>query len=211
MADKACDRDLRDHLAAEISKSSYKQVPLEWTSIKTKNEEYAVFDFGCKPVFAKGSTTGYLLPYYFYLKDDSEAEGGSMELQIVSDLRPNDYKGNPYDFRYSYPLNKAVDFEALPPSSPMKPFSLAYSSIKSDSVANGIAIGAVMRTCKDLFTHKKITMQEAESEIQESRQWLLKANSDAPLGPLSGYGGEQSLKVLDARWEKCKAENANQD
>jgi hypothetical protein len=206
-ADEACLRDLEARLASELRKSSDSRFYDNWTLIKTKFEEYAIFDYGCKPVFAKGSSTGKLLPYYFYLREESDDEDGAIELQVVNNLKPRDSKENPYNFQYSYPLNKVVDFESLPPSGPSSPFRLPYSSIVSDAVSQGIAVGAVMRTCRDLH-NRKITLQEAEVEIQDSRKFLEKANADAPLGPLSSKGPQISLKVFDARWEKCKSEKS---
>jgi hypothetical protein len=204
-ADEACLRDLKAHLASELRKSSDSRFYDNWTLVKTKFEEYAIFEYGCKPVFAKGSSTGELLPYYFYLKEESDDEDGVIELRVVSDLKPRDSKQNPYNYRYSYPLDKVVDFESLPPSAPATPFSLPYSSIVSDAVSKGIAVGAVMRTCRD-FHEQKITLQAAEDEIKDSRKYLERANADAPLGPLSTKGHDLSLKVFDGRWEKCKSE-----
>jgi hypothetical protein len=206
-AAEACLRDLEAHLASEMRKSSDSRFYDNWTLIKTNLEEYAIFDYGCKPIFAKGSSTGELLPYYFYLREEAEEEDGVIERQIVSDLKPSDSKENPYDFRYSYPLNQVVDFESLPPKSPTTPFNLPYSSIVPDAVSQGIAVGAVMRTCRNLH-QQKINLQEAEDEIRDSRKYLEKANSDAPLGPLSTKGPKMSLKVFDARWDKCKSEKS---
>lgn len=206
-ANEACLRDLKAHLAFELRKSSDSRFYNNWTQIKTKLEEYAILDYGCKPIFARGSSTGELLPYYFYLSGESDDDDGKIELQIVSHLKPSNSKGNPYDFIYSYPLDKAADLESLPPRGPTMPFSLPYSSIVADAVSKGIAVGAVMRTCRGL-NERKITLQEAEGEIRDSRKFLEKANADAPLGPLSTKGAEMSQKVIDARWEKCKSDKS---
>ena len=205
-AENACLRDLKVHLDSEIRKSSGGGSWDSYTPIKTRLDEYAIFDYDCKPVFAKGSTTGELWPYYFYLSPDSDIQGGVIQLRIVSELRPKD---NPYERWYSFPLNKVADFDSLPPSSPVTPFRLPYSSIVADAVSEGIAFGAVMRTCRDLYLHKKITLQEAEAEIRESKKFLENYNATAGLVPLSAKGAEMSLKVIDARWEKCKSDGSS--
>lgn len=205
-ADEACARDLKAYLESEIKKSSDNRFYDNWTWIKSKYEEYAILDYGCKPVFPKGSTTGELLPYYFYLDGDKENEEGAMELRIVSELKPVGSTENGYAYRYTYPLGETAKSESLPPVGPTFPLEMPFSSIKSDAVSQGIAIGAVMRTCKNLYGHKKITPEEAEKEIIESRRYLESANANAPLGPLSSKGSELSLKLLDARWERCKAQ-----
>lgn len=205
-ADAACNKDLKEHIESEIKKSSDSRFYGNWTLIKTKYEEYAILDFGCKPVFKKGSSTGELLPFYFYLDGDAENTQDSLRLQIVSNLKPKGSSENGYNYRYSYPLNGKVDFDSLPPVGPTSALWMPYSSKVADSVSQGIAIGAVMRTCRNLYNHKKITPEEAEKEILESRNYLKEVNTNPPLGPLSSKGSELSLKVLDARWEKCKAE-----
>lgn len=204
-ADKACINDLEAYLASEIQKSSDSRFSDNYTLIKSKHEEYIIFDYGCKPVFAKGSTTGVLYPTYFYLADYD----GKIKSSIVFDLKPRGSSKSGFDFDYSYPLGKTIDFEAGHMESPEFPFDHAFSSVNSDMIAQGIAIGAVMRTCKSLFGSESITEEQAELEIEESREFLERvAKSALPYGPMSSKGSVKALDLLAERWEKCKKEES---
>lgn len=204
-AEKACLRDLEDHIKAEIKKSSDSRFYDNYTPIKSKYEEYAVVDFGCKPIFSRSSTTAYLEPTYFYINEGVD----TVQKVYAYSIRPKDYKGKPSSFRYSYPLPERVDFDATSLTIPSEPYSFPFASIKADSLSKGIAIGLFLHTCRNVYKHNTITQAEGEREIQESREYLKKVNKDALFGHLSSNGLKTAQEFLDKGWENCKAAGAS--
>ena len=204
-ADEACFNDLKNHLLNEVKKTSDYRNRDNWSHIKTEKEQYAVLDFGCKPTFKKGSTTGVLVPTYFYLNGGYEE--GTVQRRIVYELKPKEAKSNKWSFKYSYPLGKSIDFESKVRTSPKDPFYMPFSSLYQDTLSQGIAIGAVMRTCKSLFDNKNITLLEAEREINQSRDFLRRVNKSKE-NLLSSEGAENSITLLEKRWKQCKEEES---
>ena len=72
-ADKACYEYLRKEIEKEVNGTSDSRKE-NWTQIKNDDEQYLIFDYGCKPKFSEGDTIGELIPLYFYLDKRGDLE-----------------------------------------------------------------------------------------------------------------------------------------
>ena len=204
-AGEACDRDLDKYLNTEIRKTNNSEDG-NWTYIKNDAGEYAIIDSGCKPIFGKGDTTGFLMPYFFYLK------GGTINRVQLNDLKSGDVPEDTTRISYySYPLGQKVQIESSMYDHPRNVLEFPYSSIKAEGFAWGVAFGAVLQTYRAVYKYRTISIKEGERAVRSSREWIIDnimqgPKKQNPFGPQPKSGEESMLKILDGRWEKCKAE-----
>ena len=196
-ADESCNKFAKDKVKEEIEKSSDSRFYENYTHIKSDYEEFAILDYGCKPSFKKGSTTGRLIPFYSYLD-----ENGTIEKRRIW---PENYSNDP-KYKFSYPLKNPAQSETGLSDASVNPFFMPYSSIRSQDFLTGIGYGSVFRTCRDVYRDKILTEAQGEQAIIDTKEFLSELINDnqVPFGPISSNSKDLIYQVLDGRWKNCK-------